>query len=101
MNNYDISQLPIFLNELGNDLQSFINCLQAYSDEPRLSNHFNIEDVGFNKYTGFAYLILDNGMVIASRFSQPASFIWNYQRMNEVECDSYDEVLFYINDESI
>lgn len=94
MTNYDISNLPFFLNQLGwSDLQGLILCLQTYNDEPRLRNNINIEDVGFNKFTGYAYLVLDNGTVIASRFGQPCIFVSHDSRGNEIEFDSYSELL--------
>lgn len=102
MTTYDISNLPAFLNQLKClDLQSLILCLQAYNDEPRLRNCVNIEDVGFNKYSGYAYLALENGTIIASRFGQPCVFILNDSQDNEIEFDSYDELLAHNEEEAI
>ena len=102
MTTYDISNLPPFLNQLGWwDLQSLILCLQAYNDEPRLRNRINIDDVGFNKFSGNAYLVLDNGTVIASSFGQPCVFILHDSRGEEIEFDSYDELLAHNADEAI
>ena len=102
MPNYDISNLPAFLNQLKClDLQSLILCLQTYNDEPRLRNRINIEDVGFNKYSGNAYLVLDNGTVIASSFGQPCVFILHDSRGEEIEFDSYDELLAHNEEEAI
>ncbi len=94
MTNYDISNLPAFLNQLKwLDLQSLILCLQEYNDEAQLRNNVNIEDVGFNKYSGYAYLVLDNGTVIASCFGQTCVFILHDSRGNEIKFDSYVELL--------
>ena len=102
MTNYDISNLPPFLNQLGwCDFQGLILCLQTYNDEPRLRNRINIEDVGFNKYSGNAYLVLDNGTVIASSFGQPCVFILHDSRGEEIEFDSYDDLLAHNADEAI
>lgn len=102
MTNYDISNLPAFLNLLSwSDLQGLILCLQTYNDEPQLRRNVNIEDVGFNKYSGYAYLVLDNGTVIASSFGQPCVFILHDSRGNEIEFNSYDELLAHNADEAI
>lgn len=102
MTNYDISNLPAFLNQLKwLDLQSLILCLQTYNNEAQLRNNVNIEDVGFNKYSGYAYLALENGTVIASCFGQPCVFILHDSRGNEIEFDSYSELLAHNEEKAI
>jgi molybdopterin/thiamine biosynthesis adenylyltransferase len=68
--NQDIAN---FLNNLGSsDLQSFINILEAYSD-----NCFrcNIIDFGFNMSSGNVYIVLDNDITITSCFGQSVDYV--------------------------
>lgn len=64
------------LNEMGVvDIYSLTLVLNAYVDQCGTEL---IDDIGYNNYTGYAYLYLDNGIVISSCFGQSVQFSINY-----------------------
>jgi len=87
-----------FLNQLGSaDMQSLILVLESYQDSA-----FNeeIEDVGFNKYSGYVYIYLSNGICIASAFGRDAVFIVsNFDTGEEDFYNTYINAINRIEDE--
>lgn len=78
-----------FLNDCGSsDLQSYINVLNAY-----LENAFSveIENVGFNKNSGYVYIALVNGVQIASCFGQSVDYIIIDERGEEIIFEDYND----------
>ena len=60
-------QFAEFVNELGSsDLRSLELCFEAYREN---AFKIEIEDMGFNKNSGYIWLMLANGVTIASCFA--------------------------------
>ena len=67
-----------FMNTLyGSDLKSFLIVLENYARvkyNENINEDAQIESMGFNINTGFVFLLLDNGITIASAFGQDVVF---------------------------
>jgi hypothetical protein len=79
-----------FIKDLGSsDFESWVLVQQAYKQ-----NAFN-EDImqcGFNKYTGYVYIALENGVQIASCFGQDVDYITtDWETGEESFFDTYEE----------
>jgi hypothetical protein len=90
--NQDIAN---FLNNLGSsDLRSFINILEAYSDNCFMCN---IIDFGFNTSSGNVYIVLDNDITITSCFGQSVDFILiDPDDEEELVYSNYEDCLNYM-----
>jgi hypothetical protein len=90
--NQDIAN---FLNNLGSsDMQSFINILEAYSD-----NCFrcNIIDFGFNTSSGNVYIVLDNDIIITSSFGQSCDYVvMDPDDGQEIEFSNFQDCINYM-----
>ena len=86
-----------FINSLKcSDLQSFVLVLQAYNSQYETRN-LNIEDIGFNMYSGYVYFALENGITIASCFGQPVDYIVTNDRNGEENFfDTYSEAINFL-----
>jgi len=97
MNFTENSTLVDFLNNLGqSDLYSFTLVINAYIDN---CSKLNIDDVGFNTYTGDVYIGLENGILITSRFGQEVEYSINYLGMDLEEdpiFNTYYEAVEYL-----
>lgn len=59
------------------DSASLAQCFNAYADE---CPGEDINSIGFNPNSGYAYIALENGICIGSAFNRPPEFIvsdWN------------------------
>jgi hypothetical protein len=85
-NNFD------FISSLrGSDLQSLIIVLQEYQ---QFCQEEQIFDTGFNQYTGYVYIALENTIQIASCFGQSVDYIvTNFDTGEEYFLTSYEEAL--------
>ena len=87
-----------FINGLGSsDLRSLELCLEAFRE-----NAFKeeIEDMGFNRNSGYVYLYLSNGVCIASCFGQDVVYIQsNFETGEEDFYDSYYNCLHQISED--
>lgn len=65
------------------------------------ANHCAGEEImeeGFNPYSGYVYLALENGIQIASMLGQDVEFIgFDRHTDEEVFFDSYDELIEHLN----
>ena len=80
------------LNGLGYlDIKSIQEVLGAlYEAVPTLDRE--VEIMGFNTYTGYAYLVLENQIqVVSSMGNAPEYLVTDYDTDEEVFCESYDE----------
>lgn len=67
----------------------FSKCFRAYADN--CSRH-TIECIGFNHNSGYVYIVLENGIQIASCLGQDVEYIYHDLRSNfEEYCDTYQE----------
>ena len=82
-----------FLNTLGSsDLESLQIILNTYNEDYEIRSN-DIEDVGFNKFSGYVWLLLENGITIVSCFGQSAEFLTIDNRGNEVFHENYYEAI--------
>jgi hypothetical protein len=80
-----------FLNTLGSsDLESLQIILNTYNEDYEIRSN-DIEDVGFNKFSGYVWLLLENGITIVSCFGQSAEFLTIDNSGNEIFHDTYYE----------
>ena len=80
-----------FLNTLGSsDLESLQIILNTYNEDYEIRSN-DIEDVGFNKFSGYVWLLLENDITIVSCFGQSAEFLTIDNRGNEVFHENYYE----------
>lgn len=95
-----MNQTTNFINSLGSaDLQSFINVLDAYNSDYEIRN-LEIECSGFNTFSGYVYLALENGITIASCFGNSVEYlVTNNRNGEEYFFDTYEEALSYLNGE--
>jgi hypothetical protein len=86
-----------FINSLKcSDLQSFVLVLQAYNSHYETRN-LNIENIGFNTYSGYVYFHLENDITIASCFGQPVEYIVTNNRNGEENLfDTYSEAINFL-----
>ena len=77
-----------------------INIEQPYNELPN-SKRPDIEDIGYNTYSGYVYLGLENGIIIASCFDQDCIFLPSYafDVNEEKEFNTYYEALNYTENE--
>lgn len=87
-----------FINDLGfSDLQSFCICLEAYNN---LFIRLNIEDIGFQQLTGYIYIGLESGILIASRFGRTVIYmVYDEQNNEDMEFDTYFEALEFLQNQ--
>ena len=81
-----------FINDLGSsDYESWILVQKAHLE---YAYNESIEDQGFNRNTGYVYIVLENGIQIASCFGQSVDYI-KYDDRAEIELffDTYEEAL--------
>ena len=85
-----------FLKTLGtSDIQSYINVLNAYSENCIGEDIF---EVGFNSSTGYVYIALEMNIQIASCFGQSVEYIvTNYNDGEEHFFNDYDEAVDFAN----
>jgi len=82
-----------FLNTLGSsDLESLQIILNTYNEYYIIRSN-DIEDVGFNKSSGYVWLLLENGITIVSCFGQSAEFLTTDNCGNEIFYDSYYDAI--------
>lgn len=82
-----------FLNTLGSsDMESLQIILNTYNSDYEIRS-IDIEDIGFNVYSGYVWLLLENGITILSCFGQNATFMIIDSKGNEIFYDSYYEAL--------
>ena len=94
--NFNLSGPKELINFLGSsDLHSFILCLEAYNN---LSNGDRepIEDIGFNQYSGYVYLLLESGITICSNFGQSVVYMFTDEDGEEHEFKTHFEVCEFI-----
>ena len=86
-----------FINCLkSSDHQSFILVLQAYNRQYETRNQ-EIEDIGFNTFSGYVYFLLENSITIASCFGQPVCYIVTNDRNGEENFfDTYSEAINFL-----
>jgi len=84
-----------FINDLGSsDFESWILVQQAYK-----GNAFQepILECGFNKYSGYVYIALENGISIASCFGQSVDYIiTDFETGEESFYDNYSAALYHL-----
>ena len=90
-----------FISQLGSaDLQSYILCLQAYQKSECYGE--DIMYVGFNKYSGYVYITLENGIQIASCFGNSVDYIINdYDTGDEEFFDTYEDAINHLELKSL
>lgn len=72
--NFNTTGPKELINFLGaSDLHSFILCLEAYNNLTG-GDREPIQDVGFNQYSGYVWLLLESGINICSRFGRPVIY---------------------------
>ena len=82
-----------FLNSLGSsDLESLQIILNTYNEDYEIRSN-DIEDIGFNKFTGYVWLLLENGISILSCFGQSVEFMTIDSRGNEIFHDTYYDAI--------
>jgi hypothetical protein len=82
-----------FLNTLGSsDMESLNIILHTYNDDYEIRS-IDIEDVGFNKYSGYVWLMLANQITIVSCFGRSAEFLVTDFSGNEIFLDNYYDAL--------
>jgi hypothetical protein len=82
-----------FLNTLGaSDLESLQIILNTYNQDYEIRSN-DIEDLGFNKFSGYAWLLLNNGITIVSCFGQSAEFLVTEFSGKETFYDNYYEAI--------
>lgn len=81
-----------FISSLrGSDLESWIIVLKEFQ---KYCQQEEIFDAGFNMYSGYVYIALENSIQIASCFGQPADYIvTNFDTGEEYFYDSYFDAL--------
>jgi len=82
-----------FLNSLGSsDLESLQIILNTYNEDYEIRSN-DIEDIGFNKFSGYVWLLLENGISILSCFGQSVEFMTIDSRGNEIFHDTYYDAI--------
>ena len=82
-----------FLNSLGSsDLESLQIILNTYNEYYLICSN-DIEDIGFNKSSGYVWLLLENGISILSCFGQSVEFMTIDSRGNEIFHDTYYDAI--------
>jgi len=82
-----------FLNTLGSsDLESLQIILNTYNEYYLICSN-DIEDIGFNKSSGYVWLLLENGITILSCFGQSVEFMTIDSRGNEIFHDTYYDAI--------
>ena len=82
-----------FLNTLGSsDLESLQIILNTYNEYYLICSN-DIEDIGFNKSSGYVWLLLENGITILSCFGQSVEFMTIDSRGNEIFYDTYYDAI--------
>lgn len=82
-----------FLNSLGSsDLESLQIILNTYNEYYMIGSN-DIEDIGFNKFSGYVWLLLENGITILSCFGQSVEFMTIDSRGNEIFHDTYYDAI--------
>ena len=86
-----------FINSLKcSDLQSFVLVLQAYNSQYETRN-LNIENIGFNTYSGYVYFHLENDITICSCFGNSVEYLTtNYRNGEENFFDTYSEAINFL-----
>jgi hypothetical protein len=81
-----------FINDLGtSDYESWVLVQKAHL---QYAYNESIEGCGFNKNTGYVYIVLENGIQIASCFGQDVEYIkYNYKTDEELFYEEYTEAL--------
>jgi hypothetical protein len=89
-------QLAEFVNNLGSsDLRSLELCLEAYREN---AFKVEIEDMGFNQNSGYIWLMLDNGVTIASCFATDVVYLaTDWDSGEEQVFETYWECLNHVN----
>jgi len=83
-----------FLNTLGSsDLESLQIILNTYNEDYEIRSN-DIEDVGFNKFSGYVWLLLSNRITIVSRFGQKAEFLVREFSGSEIFYDNYYDAVY-------
>jgi hypothetical protein len=73
------------------EAKGLANVFEAYSEHCTGQEIF---EVGFNQYTGYVYIALENGVQIASAFGRGVEYIVNnFETGEEYFLDSYSEAL--------
>jgi len=82
-----------FLNSLGSsDLESLQIILNTYNEYYLICSN-DIEDIGFNKSSGYVWLLLENVITILSCFGQSVEFMTIDSRGNEIFHDTYYDAI--------
>lgn len=88
-----MERIADFLNSLGSsDLESLQIILNTYNEDYEIRSN-DIEDIGFNKFSGYVWLLLDNGISILSCFGQSVEFMTIDSRGNEILHDTYYDAI--------
>ena len=83
-----------FLSQLGtSDFESWIKVQDAYR---KFCFGEDIMESGFNTYSGYVYIALENGVQICSCFGQDVEYlVFDFEDGTEYFFDSYDEAINY------
>lgn len=85
-----------FINSLGSsDYISYMTILKDCLNRGWFDNR--IEHIGFNNNSGYVYMLLENGITIASRFGQSSVFFTCDIEGNEIEHETYQDALDFLN----
>lgn len=75
----------------GSDLESWMLVQRAYKTD---AHGEDIMECGFNNKSGYVYIVLENGIQIASCFGQPVEYIkYEFSTEEELFFDTYEEAL--------
>lgn len=89
-----MNTLTQLVNGLGtSDLRSLELVLKAYREN---AHREEIETIDFNDGSGYVYIVLENGIQIASCFGQDVEFItMDFDEEEEKFFNTYDEASLY------
>ncbi len=84
-----------FLNSLSSsDLESLQIILNTYNEYYLIGSN-DIKDIGFNKFSGYVWLLLENGITILSSFGQSVEFMTIDSLGNKIFHDTYYDAINY------
>ena len=89
-----MNTLTQLVNRLGtSDIKSLELVLKAYREN---AHREGIETIDFNDGSGYVYIVLENGIQIASCFGQDVEFItMDFDEEEEKFFNTYDEASLY------
>jgi hypothetical protein len=62
------------------------------------ASHSPISGIGFNEYSGYIYIVLENNIQICSELGKPVEYIiWDHIKETESFFDSFYEAIGHIN----